>query len=86
MIISDCRPHALSRASHGAPCFRLALQDDELDEAEISGFDAAAQTLYCGNTLHDQLVQVGKTKRCFLVAPSCQLLGRGRALGQVLGL
>ena len=33
--------------------------DDVLDESEIPGFDAAAQTLYCGNTIHDHLVQVG---------------------------
>ncbi|KAL4542634.1 hypothetical protein Ndes2526B_g09435 [Nannochloris sp. 'desiccata'] len=32
--------------------------DDELDEADISGFDSAAQTLWCGNMLHDQIVQV----------------------------
>eukprot|EP00798_Chlamydomonas_sp_ICE-L_P003904 gene3904-13974_t len=32
--------------------------DDELDEAEITGFDGGAQTLYCSNTLHGQLVQV----------------------------
>lgn len=33
--------------------------EDELDEAEIPGFDAAAQTLYCGNTRYgSQLVQV----------------------------
>lgn len=32
--------------------------DDELDEAEIAGFDAGSQTLYCGNTRYDQLLQV----------------------------
>lgn len=31
---------------------------DELDEAEIEGFDAAAQTLYCANAIGDQLLQV----------------------------
>ncbi len=31
----------------------------ELGEVEIPGFDAEAQTLYCGNTVHDHLVQVG---------------------------
>ncbi|DBA79836.1 TPA: hypothetical protein ACH3X2_007673 [Trebouxia sp. C0005] len=32
--------------------------DDELDEAEIDGFDAEQQTLYCGNMVGDQMVQV----------------------------
>lgn len=33
-------------------------EDDELEESEIPGFDADAQTLFCGNVIHDQLVQV----------------------------
>eukprot|EP00951_Prasinocladus_malaysianus_P046774 scaffold647929_cov33-Prasinocladus_malaysianus.AAC.2 len=37
----------------------LALNaDEELEEDEIEGFDAAAQTLNCCNVVHDQLVQV----------------------------
>ena len=32
--------------------------DDELEETEIDGFDANAHTLYCGNAVHDQLIQV----------------------------
>eukprot|EP00899_Mesostigma_viride_P024186 jgi/Mesvir1/4952/Mv04573-RA.2 len=32
--------------------------EDELEETEVAGFDAAAQTLYCGTALHDQLVHV----------------------------
>eukprot|EP00850_Spirogloea_muscicola_P009452 SM000053S17409 [mRNA] locus=s53:248703:257116:+ [translate_table: standard] len=32
--------------------------DDELDETEVEGFDPEAQTLFCGNAVHDQLVQV----------------------------
>ncbi|MEW5313036.1 MAG: hypothetical protein WDW38_004630 [Sanguina aurantia] len=37
----------------------LAINEaDELDEACIAGFDAAAHSLYCGNTDSDQLVQV----------------------------
>jgi DNA damage-binding protein 1 len=32
--------------------------DDELDEADISGFDSAAETLWCGNMVHNQMVQV----------------------------
>ncbi|EIE24281.1 hypothetical protein COCSUDRAFT_28729 [Coccomyxa subellipsoidea C-169] len=32
--------------------------DDELDEAELPGFSADAQTLCCGNTVSDHLVQV----------------------------
>lgn len=34
-------------------------EEEELDEAEVEGFDARAQTLYCGNTVQDQLLQVG---------------------------
>ncbi|XP_073392348.1 DNA damage-binding protein 1 isoform X2 [Physcomitrium patens] len=32
--------------------------DDELEETEIDGFDSEAQTLFCHNAVHDQLVQV----------------------------
>ncbi|KAL4855081.1 DNA damage-binding protein 1 [Chlorella vulgaris] len=32
--------------------------DDELDEAELPGFNSAALTLCCANTLHDQFLQV----------------------------
>ena len=32
--------------------------EDELDEMELPGFDAGAQTLMAANTLHDQLLQV----------------------------
>ena len=32
--------------------------EEELDETEIAGFEADAQTLFCGNCAHDQLVQV----------------------------
>lgn len=32
--------------------------DDELEETEIDGFDSEAQTLFCHNAIHDQLVQV----------------------------
>lgn len=32
--------------------------DDELEETEIEGFDAQAQTLFCHNAMHDQLIQV----------------------------
>lgn len=44
----------------------LAINEaDELDEACIAGFDAAAHSLYCGNTDSDQLVQV---RLCFCVS------------------
>lgn len=36
--------------------------EDELDEEEIEGFEAAVQTLYCGNTVHDQLLQVRRSR------------------------
>lgn len=39
-------------------CCLVALQEDELDEAEVSGFDAEALSLWCGNTASDHLVQV----------------------------
>jgi DNA damage-binding protein 1 len=32
--------------------------EDELEETEIEGFDAQAQTLYCQNAINDQLIQV----------------------------
>ncbi|KAG0461871.1 hypothetical protein HPP92_020347 [Vanilla planifolia] len=32
--------------------------EDELEETEIEGFYAQAQTLFCQNALHDQLIQV----------------------------
>mmetsp|Transcript_63382 Transcript_63382/g.200458 ORF Transcript_63382/g.200458 Transcript_63382/m.200458 type:complete len:1099 (-) Transcript_63382:192-3488(-) len=35
--------------------------DDELEEAEMSGFDANAQTLFCANVGHDQIVQATAT-------------------------
>ncbi len=34
------------------------MQEEELDEADLPGFDAAALTLWCGNTASDHLVQV----------------------------
>uniref|UniRef100_A0A7S3QK85 DNA damage-binding protein 1 n=1 Tax=Dunaliella tertiolecta TaxID=3047 RepID=A0A7S3QK85_DUNTE len=33
-------------------------QEDELDEAELPGFDANMQTLWCANMANDQLIQV----------------------------
>eukprot|EP01135_Chromosphaera_perkinsii_P006121 Nk52_evm1s407 gene=Nk52_evmTU1s407 len=36
----------------------LAMVDGELQEAIIEGFAADEQTLYCGNVVHNQLVQV----------------------------
>jgi hypothetical protein len=45
--------------------------DDELEETEIDGFDSEAQTLFCHNAIHDQLVQVsnfhGRRVDCSLV-------------------
>ncbi|EFN59838.1 hypothetical protein CHLNCDRAFT_29381 [Chlorella variabilis] len=35
--------------------------EDELDEAEIPGFNSTALTLCCANTVHDQLLQVTAT-------------------------
>jgi DNA damage-binding protein 1 len=36
----------------------LAIEDEELGEAEIDGFDAEAQTLHCANMPQDRLAQV----------------------------
>jgi hypothetical protein len=46
--------------------------DDELEETEIDGFDSEAQTLFCHNAVHDQLVQVS-TYYVFLLAASQNL-------------
>lgn len=42
------------------------LQDEELDEAEVAGFEGHALTLWCGNMAHDQLAQVSTAKSQFL--------------------
>jgi DNA damage-binding protein 1 len=36
----------------------LPTQADELDEAELPGFDSASPTLYCGNTASNHIIQV----------------------------
>ncbi|KAL3145326.1 hypothetical protein ABBQ38_001586 [Trebouxia sp. C0009 RCD-2024] len=48
--------------------------EDELDEAEIEGFDAEQQTLYCGNMVGDLLVQVTAGGVRLLSAPTGALL------------
>lgn len=35
-------------------------QEEELDEADIPGFEVDAQTVFCGNVTHDQFLQVTK--------------------------
>ena len=36
----------------------LSLSGEEVEETEISGFNGDVQTFYCGNVVHQQLVQV----------------------------
>ena len=36
----------------------LAMTGEELEETEIFGFNLESQTLYCGNVVNDQLLQV----------------------------
>lgn len=33
-------------------------ENDELDEADIAGFDSSVPTLWCSNVVHDQIVQI----------------------------
>lgn len=37
-----------------------AIEDEEIEETEIKGFEEDEQSLYCGNVIHDQLIQVSK--------------------------
>jgi DNA damage-binding protein 1 len=39
----------------------LAIQGEELEEAEIPGFDSKTNSLFCGNVLHNGAVQVRRT-------------------------
>lgn len=41
--------------------------EDELEETEIEGFYAHAQTLFCQNAVHDQFVQVSSLIIPFLI-------------------
>jgi DNA damage-binding protein 1 len=50
--------------------------DDELDEADIPGFDSAAQTLWCGNMLYDQIVQVTDKELRILNATTKQVVSK----------
>lgn len=43
---------------HLTNCQLTNRQEDELDEAEVAGFEAGALTLWCGNVAFDQMVQV----------------------------
>ena len=36
----------------------LMLSGEEVEETELSGFEADQQTFYCGNVAHNQLLQV----------------------------
>lgn len=47
--------------------------DEELEECEIPGFDADAQTLYCGNVVHDQIIQVTQSSVRLMDAESGKL-------------
>ena len=42
----------------------LSLSGEEVEETEISGFNGDVQTFYCGNVVHQQLVQVSSVFTC----------------------
>eukprot|EP01018_Ginkgo_biloba_P003844 Gb_36569 [translate_table: standard] len=48
--------------------------EDELEETEIQGFISDAQTLYCQNAVHDQLVQATSSSLRLVKASSRKLL------------
>lgn len=48
--------------------------DDELEETEIEGFVSDAQSLFCKDAIHDQLVQVTASSVRLVSAPSRKLL------------
>ncbi|KAK1296803.1 DNA damage-binding protein 1 [Acorus calamus] len=48
--------------------------DDELEETEIEGFDSQAQTLFCRDAVHNQLVQVTANAVRLVSSSSRQLL------------
>ncbi|XP_038978806.1 DNA damage-binding protein 1a [Phoenix dactylifera] len=53
--------------------------DDELEETEIEGFYAQAQTLFCYNAMHDQLVQVTANSVRLVSSTSRELLDQWNA-------
>ncbi|KAH7289838.1 hypothetical protein KP509_30G020500 [Ceratopteris richardii] len=53
--------------------------EDELEETEIEGFDSDAQTLFCQNVLHDQLIQVTASSLRLVDAISRRQLNEWRA-------
>ncbi|XP_010941529.1 DNA damage-binding protein 1a [Elaeis guineensis] len=53
--------------------------DDELEETEIEGFYAQAQTLFCHNAMHDQLVQVTANSVRLVSSTSRDLLDQWNA-------
>ncbi|CAI7840716.1 unnamed protein product, partial [Closterium sp. NIES-53] len=58
----------------------LAINDqDELDETDVLGFDEHAQTLFCGNVVHDQIVQVTSSELRLVNAHTLQQVTEWRA-------
>ncbi|GJP48061.1 hypothetical protein CLOM_g7334 [Closterium sp. NIES-68] len=58
----------------------LAINDeDELDETDMLGFDSNAQTLFCGNVAHDQIVQVTSSELRLVDAHSLQQVADWKA-------
>ncbi|CAI5489016.1 unnamed protein product [Closterium sp. Naga37s-1] len=58
----------------------LAINDeDELDETDVLGFDQHAQTLFCGNVVHDQIVQVTSSELRLVNAHTLQQVTEWRA-------
>ncbi|CAI5964736.1 unnamed protein product, partial [Closterium sp. NIES-64] len=54
-------------------------EEDELDETDVLGFDQHAQTLFCGNVLHDQIVQVTASELRLVNAHTLQQVTEWRA-------
>ncbi|KAK9886320.1 hypothetical protein WA026_015830 [Henosepilachna vigintioctopunctata] len=52
----------------------LSLNGEEVEETEISGFTADQQTFYCGNVIHEQIVQVTPTSARLVCARTKTLL------------
>lgn len=45
----------------------LAMNNEELEETEIPGFQSTEQTLYCGNIVDNQFIQVSAKRERYKV-------------------
>ena len=48
----------------------LLLSGEEVEETEVEGFDGNEQTFFCGNVIHNQLLQVETRESCFIADDS----------------